>query len=65
MSVVKKADPSIPDDLSNVEFETSEDIEVLPSFDSINLNEHLLRGIYAYGMFLYSFQIQFVFNLNW
>ena len=46
---VKKANPSIPDDLSNVEFETSEDIEVIPSFDALNLNEHLLRGIYAYG----------------
>lgn len=50
MATVKKADPSIPDDLSNVEFETSEDIEVIPSFDALNLNEHLLRGIYAYGL---------------
>ncbi|XP_017460570.1 PREDICTED: eukaryotic initiation factor 4A-III-like, partial [Rhagoletis zephyria] len=49
MATVKKANPSIPDDLSNVEFETSEDIEVIPSFDALNLNEHLLRGIYAYG----------------
>lgn len=37
------------DDLSNVEFETSEDVEVLPSFDTMELREDLLRGIYAYG----------------
>ncbi|KAH9425108.1 Eukaryotic initiation factor 4A-III [Dermatophagoides pteronyssinus] len=49
MSTTKKANPAMPDDLSNVEFETSEDIEVIASFDSMNLNEDLLRGIYAYG----------------
>lgn len=48
-STVKKANPSIPDDLSNVEFETSENIEVIPDFDLLNLNEALLRGIYGYG----------------
>lgn len=37
------------EDLSNVEFETSEDVEVLPTFDSMGLREELLRGIYAYG----------------
>lgn len=37
------------EDLSNVEFETSEDVEVLPAFDSMDLREDLLRGIYAYG----------------
>ena len=40
----------IPEDLSNVEFETSEDVEVIPTFDSMGLREDLLRGIYAYGM---------------
>ena len=40
----------LTDDLSNVEFETSEDVEVIPSFDSLSLREDLLRGIYAYGM---------------
>lgn len=39
------------EDLSNVEFETSEDVEVLPAFDSMDLREDLLRGIYAYGMY--------------
>nr|CAD7442124.1 unnamed protein product [Timema bartmani] len=37
------------EDLSNVEFETSEDVEVIPTFDSMGLREELLRGIYAYG----------------
>lgn len=40
------------EDLSNVEFETSEDVEVLPTFDSMGLREELLRGIYAYGKYL-------------
>lgn len=38
-----------PDDLASVEFDTSEDVEVIPSFDTMNLREDLLRGIYAYG----------------
>ncbi|KAH7730518.1 ATP-dependent RNA helicase fal-1 [Aphelenchoides avenae] len=37
------------DDLSNVEFETSEGVEVIPTFDKMGLNEDLLRGIYSYG----------------
>lgn len=41
----------MPDDLSNVEFETSEDLQVIPTFDSLNLNENLLRGLYAYGKY--------------
>lgn len=39
----------IPEDLSNVEFETSEDVEVVPTFDQMSLREDLLRGIYGYG----------------
>lgn len=38
------------EDLSNVEFETSEEVDVAPTFDSMGLNEKLLRGIYAYGL---------------
>ena len=38
------------DDLRNIEFETSEDVDVTPTFDSMGLREDLLRGIYAYGM---------------
>lgn len=42
----------VPVDLSNVEFETSEEVDVIPTFDNMGLREDLLRGIYAYGMFL-------------
>lgn len=38
------------EDLSNVEFETSEDVEVIPTFDNMGLRDELLRGIYAYGV---------------
>lgn len=54
------------EDLSNVEFETSEDVEVLPTFDSMGLREELLRGIYAYGKYLkskYPLVILHVFEL--
>lgn len=29
--------------------ESSEKIELIQSFDELNLNEQLLRGLYAYG----------------
>lgn len=41
----------LPDDLSTVEFETSEDLEVIPTFDKLRLKEDLIRGIYAYGRY--------------
>lgn len=37
------------EDLSNVEFETSEDVEVIDKFKNMNLKEELMRGIFAYG----------------
>lgn len=37
------------DDLAHVEFETSEDVEVLSTFDNMHLREDLIRGIYSYG----------------
>lgn len=37
------------DDLTHVEFETSEDVEVLNTFDAMHLREDLIRGIYSYG----------------
>lgn len=37
------------DELANVEFETSEGVEVIPTFDKMGLREDLLRGIYSYG----------------
>ena len=39
----------IEEDLKNVEFETSEDVEVIPTFQTMKLREELLRGVYAYG----------------
>lgn len=44
----------ITEDLSNVEFDTSEDVEVIPTFDSMGLRDELLRGIYTYGNCFYS-----------
>lgn len=35
--------------LKHIEFETSEDVDVVNSFESMNLRDDLLRGIYAYG----------------
>jgi len=35
-----------------IEFTVSDDVDVLPSFDSMGLKEDLLRGIYAYGILL-------------
>ncbi|KAG5449378.1 hypothetical protein CRM22_004948 [Opisthorchis felineus] len=39
----------LDDQLKNVEFETSEDVDVIPSFEAMGLRDDLLRGIYAYG----------------
>jgi ATP-dependent RNA helicase len=36
-------------DDERIEFETSEEVTVVPSFDSMGLNQNLLRGIFAYG----------------
>lgn len=38
------------EDLSNVEFETSEDVDVIDKFKNMNLREELMRGIFAYGI---------------
>lgn len=45
----RQAAGPLTDDLSHVEFETSEDVEVLSTFDNMNLREDLIRGIYSYG----------------
>jgi len=39
----------VEEDLKNVEFETSEEVDVIPSFDKMGLSQDLLRGIYSYG----------------
>ncbi|XP_022835991.1 eukaryotic initiation factor 4A-III-like [Spodoptera litura] len=36
-------------DMSRVEFETSEDVRISPTFDSMGLKGDLLQGIYNYG----------------
>lgn len=41
--------PALDDELQKVEFETSEEVDVVPTFDSMGIREDLLRGIYAYG----------------
>lgn len=33
-----------------LEFESSEEVDVSPTFDSMGLREDLLRGIYAFSM---------------
>ncbi len=47
----RKADVDIEEDhdLKNVEFETSEEVSVISSFDKMGLNKDLLRGIYSFG----------------
>ena len=54
------------DDMANIEFETSEDVKVIPTFDSMGLREDLLRGIYAYGTYTFTlhFIVDLVLNLN-
>lgn len=38
------------EDMTKIEFETSEEVDVTPTFDTMGLREDLLRGIYAYGI---------------
>ena len=46
--VIKEESKSLKEDADMV-IESSEDLEVVKSFDDIGLREELLRGIYAYG----------------
>lgn len=46
-SAQKKVDPQILDE--EMVIEASEKLELVESFDALNLNEQLLRGLYAYG----------------
>ena len=46
---MSRARKTIDDELQKVEFETSEEVDVVPTFDSMGIREDLLRGIYAYG----------------
>ena len=40
-------------DTADTVYTISKDVEVVPSFDAMGLNPDLLRGIYAYGRFLW------------
>ena len=51
VSSMRKRKPEV-EDLSNVEFETSEDIEIISFFDKMGLRSDLLRGVYSYGIIL-------------
>lgn len=57
-ATTSKKSASATEDLSNVEFETSEEVEVVPTFQSMKLREELLRGIYAYGKIYIKTQTQ-------
>lgn len=48
-TVGKKRQVPVNENLSNVEFETSEEVEVVPTFDNMGLRDDLMRGIYSYG----------------
>ena len=43
------------DDL--LDFETSDNVQVISSFEEFGLNENLLRGVYAYGMLIPLFAV--------
>lgn len=51
------------DDLANVEFETSDNVQILKTFDSMGLKEDLIRGIYAYGKCLMSVDLTLISRL--
>lgn len=58
----------LTEDLTHVEFETSEDVEIVSTFDSMHLQEDLIRGIYSYGKSLnhhsHSFRVMFYVHSN-
>ena len=37
-----------------VTFETTKGVEVVPTFDQMNFKEDLVRGIYAYGKWMWT-----------
>jgi len=49
MAAPQKNRSNIREDDDTLEFETSQEIKLYPSFDSMGLREELTRGIYAYG----------------
>jgi ATP-dependent RNA helicase len=49
MSARRQAAIDPDEDLKHVEFETSDGVEVIPTFEAMSLRKDLIRGIYAYG----------------
>ena len=37
------------EEVDEMDFETSANVQIISSFEDLSLNEQLLRGIYAYG----------------
>ena len=50
MSRKRKVVADEDEDSTKIDFETSEEVDVVPTFDQLKLREELLRGVYAYGM---------------
>ena len=48
MDKLKKPKGGLEDDTEMI-IESSEKIEIIQSFDELNMREELLRGVYAYG----------------
>lgn len=51
MSRKRKVVADDEEDPTKIEFSTSEEVDVVPTFDQLKLREDLVRGIYAYGKF--------------
>lgn len=45
----RKAAIDPDEDLKHVEFETTDGVDVVPTFEAMGLNKDLIRGIYSYG----------------
>merc|ERR1712195_137380 len=49
LRVMENRTGGLNEDEEELIFETTDDVEVVPTFDEIGLRDDLLRGIYAYG----------------
>lgn len=52
MSRKRKVVADEDEDPTKIDFETSEEVDVVPTFDQLRLREDLLRGVYAYGTYV-------------
>lgn len=55
----------LTDDLKHLEFETSEEVNPVPTFDELGLRQELLRGIYAYGKLFLVLMPAIAFYKRW